>query len=120
MRSNGAVNRHLFQILIPKSVVALILLAHIPERIQGPSLVEFIERDDIRKIQHIDLLQLGGCSVFRRHDIERKITVVEDLCIALTNAGSFQNDQIEAGGLEDLHCFLYIFRKGQIALTGGQ
>ena len=101
-------------------MVALVLLAHITQGIHSTPLVEFIQGDDVCEVQHIDLLQLRCCSVFRGHHIQAHIAVVNDLCIALSDAGCFQDDEIVTGGFQHRNCITHILTQCQVGLAGSQ
>ena len=64
-------------------MVALVLLLDISQGILGTTLVKLVDSDQVRKVQHIDLLQLGSGAVFWRHHIERYVTVIYDLGVTL-------------------------------------
>ena len=80
-------------------MVALNLLLYIPQCILPPSFIKFVHRDEVGKIQHVDFFELGSRSVFRRHNIERYIAVIDNFGIALADAGGFQEDQIKVRSL---------------------
>jgi hypothetical protein len=83
-------------------VRALVLLAHIAERIQRAALVELVERDQVREIEHVDFFQLGGGAVFRRHHVQAYVGMIDNLRVRLADAGRLQNDEIEIGCLENI------------------
>ena len=105
---------------VPGVAVALHLFAHIPKGIERPAFVKLVDGDHIGKVEHVNLLQLGGCAKFRRHHVERYVGVIYDFCVTLPYARGFQNNQIELCSLEDIHGRVHIFRKRQIALAGCQ
>ena len=59
--------------------VATNLFAHIPERITRSVAVRLVDGDHISEIQHVDLLELGCCPVFRCHHIHGNIRRINDL-----------------------------------------
>ena len=105
---------------IPGVAVALHLLAYVPQGVQGPPFVKFIEGDHIGKVEHVDLFELGGRPVFRRHHVEAHIRVVDDLGVALADAAGFEDDQVEGRCFEDIHGRVDVLRQGQVALAGSQ
>ena len=120
LRGNGAVYRQILVCRLPELVVAAVLFLHVTHRIEGPTLVKLVDGHDVRKVQHVDLLELCGGAKFRSHYIERGIAVVQDLGVALANAGGLQDDHVELRGFEDVQCFAHMLAQGQVALACGQ
>ncbi len=98
-RCLGAVHRHFFRTLAPQFTIALILFGDIAQCIERALAVEFIDRHEIGEVEHVDFFELRGSAEFRRHHIHAEIDVRDDGGIALADAGSLDDDQIEAGGL---------------------
>ena len=67
-------------------MVPLVLFFYIPDGIERTPFVSLIDDDNICKIEHVDLLKLACCPVFRGHNIHGKIAVVDDLGIRLPYA----------------------------------
>ena len=95
-------------------MVPLVLLFHIAQSIQRTTLVEFINGDQVGKIEHVDLFKLAGCAIFRGHDIERDIAVVNDLGIGLPDARSFNNHHVKSCHFSNIDGIAHIFRKRQV------
>lgn len=101
-------------------MVALVLLLHITQGIEGTAFVEFIECNEVGEIEHVDFFELGGGAVLWRHYVQAQIAVFDDFCIALANARGFQHNEVEAGCFGHIHRVLHVFAEGQVALAGGQ
>src|SRR5690606_11105715 len=113
LAGNGAINRHLFPVFVKSLMVSLILLLYVPERIGSALLVEFVNGDEVGKVEHIDFFQLGGCPIFWRHDIEAQIAIFRDLRIALTDAGCLQDYEVKTCIFEYIDGVLNIRGKRQ-------
>ena len=103
-RGDRPVYRHRLRIGPERLPVPDHLLADVAQRVGGAFPVELVDRDNIGEIQHVDLLELGRRAEFRRHDVEAGIRVGRDRGVALADAGSLHDDQVEArelGGPED-------------------
>ena len=95
----GGIDRHLLHGVVEAPVGPLVLLAHIPQGILRPPLVGLVQHDDIGEIQHVDLLELAGGAVLRRHHVHGEVHQVRDLAIALADARGFDDHQVETLGL---------------------
>ena len=84
--SHGTHYRKLLVLRFPEVVIALVLLAHVPKRIEGATLVKLVEGDQVCKVEHVDFLQLRGRPIFWRHHIERKVRMLNDLGVGLPDA----------------------------------
>src|SRR5688572_16560299 len=120
LRGDGAENRNIVVGSVPELVVALVLFFHVADSIEGAALVEFVQSNDVGEIQHIDLFQLRGRTVFRRHHVQAGIGMLDNFGVTLANAGRFQDDQVEVGGFYDVYGVLHVFAQSQVALSGGQ
>ena len=96
---DGAEDRHLLGCRGKTFVVALNLLAHVPESIVSALAVELVDRHQVGEIQHVDLLELAGGAVFRRHGVNRQIDVGHDTGIALAYPRSLDQHQTITRGL---------------------
>ena len=94
---HGTEDGHGFRRLGEQLPVALILFAYIPQGILRPLPVEFVDGDEIGKIQHVDFFQLGRGAKLGGHDIEGSIHQGHDGPVPLTNARGFHNNQVKAG-----------------------
>ena len=101
-------------------MVPLVLLFYIPDGIKRTPFVTLVDHDNIGKIEHVDLLKLACCTVFRRHYIHRKVAVVDDLCVGLANARRLDHHKVKSRRLEDDRCVFYISGKRKIRLPGSQ
>nr|GFD52312.1 hypothetical protein [Tanacetum cinerariifolium] len=86
LRGDGAKHGHFLQRRIPALVVALVLLAHVAQGVEAAALVELVERDDVGKVQHVNLFELRGRAVFGRHHVEAHVGVLDDFGVALADA----------------------------------
>src|SRR5882672_1138761 len=98
-RSDGAVYRHVLGGAVEELAVALVLLPHVPQRVLAALAVELVDGNEIGEIEHVDLLELARRAVFGRHHVERGIGKRHDRRIALADAGSLDEHQIESGDL---------------------
>ena len=80
--------------------VALPLLAHVAQRVLRAALVELVEDHDVGEVEHVDLLELRRRAELRRHHVQRDVDDVDDLGVALADAGGLDDDQVEAGRLQ--------------------
>jgi hypothetical protein len=58
-RRHGAEHRHVVRLLAEAFAIALVLLAHVAQRILGALAVELVDGDEIGEVEHVDLLQLA-------------------------------------------------------------
>ena len=98
-RGHGAEHRHAVGRLREQLAVALVLLAHVAQRVLGALAVELVDGDEVGEIEHVDLLELAGGAEFRRHHVERDVDQRHDGRVALADARGLDHDQIEAGDL---------------------
>ena len=68
-RGDRAVDGHLVRCRREGLVAALHLFANVAKRIHGAFAIEFVDDDDIREVEHIDLLELACRPEFRRHHV---------------------------------------------------
>ena len=80
--------------------VAPPLLADVAECVLGAAPIELVEHDHVGEIEHVDLLELTGRAVVRGHHVDREVGQIDDLAVALTDAGRLHKDQGEPGRLE--------------------
>src|SRR5258706_15387246 len=98
-RSDGAVYRHVLGGAVEELTVALVLLPHVPQRVLAALAVELVDGDEIGEVEHVDFLELARRAVFGRHHVERGIGERHDRRIALADAGSLDDHQVESGHL---------------------
>ena len=92
MRRNGAEHRHLLGGAIKGRAIALHLLADISIGVFGATAIKFIDDHHIRKIEHIDFLQLTLGAKLRRHHIDQLVDIGHQTGVALANARGFHDD----------------------------
>ena len=92
---DGREHRHVGVRQLERHVVAPPLLAHVPQRVLGAALLELVERDQLREVQHVDLLELARRAVLARHDVHGHVHEVHDLGVALPDARGLHHDQVE-------------------------
>ena len=73
------------------------LPADLAEGVVGASAVELVDGHHIGQLQHVDLLELGGCTVLRCHHVERDVGDLDHGGITLADAGGLHDDQVESG-----------------------
>ncbi len=95
----GGVDGHVLGGFAEPLVGPLVLLAHVAQGVLGPALVGLVEHHEVREVQHVDLLELAGGTVFRRHHIHGEIHQVRDLAVALADARGLHDHQVVALGL---------------------
>ena len=77
------------------------MAAHVAQGVHAAATLELVDRDDVGEVEHVDLLELAGGAVLRRHDIEGDVGEVGDGAIALADPGSLDDDEVVGRGLED-------------------
>ena len=77
--------------------IALILLAHVAQRIRSALAVELVDRDKVGEVEHVDLFELARRAELGRHHVERDVDQWHDRGVPLADAGGLDGDQIEAG-----------------------
>ena len=99
----GSEHHQLLYRRVEELPVPLDLLAHIPQRVLAPAVGELVDHHEVGIVQHLDLLELGGGAVLARHDVHRDVGELRDGVVALTYAGSLDENEIELSLLHDLH-----------------
>ena len=98
-RSGRAEDRHVLPLGPERLAVADHLAGHVAPRVLGPAALELVDGHHVGGVEHVDLLQLRGGAVLRRHDVERDVGVLGDARVALADAGGLDDDEVEVGGL---------------------
>ena len=80
-------------------MAAPVLLAHVSQGVQRLGAVELVDCHQIGVVEHVDLLELHGGAVFRRHDVQRQVRDVDDLRVGLADPRGLDDDQVEASRL---------------------
>ena len=99
-RGAGAEDRHVVGLLAERLAVADQLAADVAQRVLGAAALELVDRHDVGEVEHVDLLELGGGAVLRRHDVEAGVDERDDRRVALADARRLHDDEVEAAGLE--------------------
>ena len=101
-RRDGAEHGHGVGRDAERLAIALHLLAHVTQGVEGAAAVELVHRHEVGEVEHVDLLELAGGAELGRHHVERGIDVRDDGGVALADAGGLDDHQIEprhlAGG----------------------
>ena len=118
--SNGPHHRQILVVGLPQIVVALELLPDIPQRVLRTTFVEFVDGNDVRKVEHVNFLELRGRAKLRGHDVERHIAVIHDFGVTLSNATRFKNHQVKGCRFQDVHGFLHMAGQRKVGLPCGQ
>jgi hypothetical protein len=84
---------------VPQLVVALVLLAHVAERVLRAPPGELVDDDEVRVVEHLDLLELARGAELRRHHVEGEVRELRDLRVALPDARRLDEDHVEAAAL---------------------
>ena len=100
---DGRKDRQLLWRRLEQLAVARYLLANVTECVLGAALLVLVEDDEIREVQHVDLLELAGGAIVAGHDVHRQVDQVHDFGVALADARGLDHDQVEARGLQELH-----------------
>ena len=90
-------NRNILIGRLEREPVAFPLFANIAQCVFGAALFKLVEHHQVRIIQHVYFFELAGGAIIAGHDIGRQIDQVDDLAIALSDAGGLDDDQVEPG-----------------------
>src|SRR5690348_16519282 len=104
---------------VERGAVALPLLAHVAQRVLGAALVEIVEHDQLGEVDHVDLLQLAGGAVVAGHHVGGEIDQVDDLRIALADAGGLDDDKVVGLALEEVDAVVQHGVGGRVLAAGG-
>ncbi len=94
-----AEHRHLVRTPGKQFAIALVLLCHVAQRILCTLAVELVDRNEVGKVEHVDLFELRRRAEIRCHYIHAQVNMRHDCGVALADAGGLDNHQIEAGHL---------------------
>ena len=117
MTRNRRVDRDIDIVDIKSVMIPPPLFANIAQCILGTALVELIEHDQIGEVEHVDLFQLTGCAILTGHHIQRKVDKVDDLTVALTDAGGLDDDDVETLGFEEQYVITQHLTRGKMLST---
>ena len=84
-------------------MIALPLLANVAQRIFRAAFVVLVQHNQIGEVQHVYLFELAGRAVIAGHDVDGKIDEIDNLTIALADAGRLHDDQIEVQRFQEQH-----------------
>ncbi len=101
LAGNRRIDGHVLIGALERDVVALPLLAHVAQRILGAALVELVDDDDLGEVEHVDLLELARGAELARHHVDGHVDQVDDLRVALADAGGLDHHEVEAGGAQE-------------------
>ena len=101
-RGRRAVDGHVGGALAEGLAVAHHLAADVTQGVLGAAALELVDGDDVGAVEHVDLLELAAGAELGRHDVERDVGVVDDGGVALADAGSLEDDEVEAGRAHDV------------------
>ena len=76
------------------AAIAQELACHVAVGVLGALPLKLVDRDDVGEVQHVDLLQLAGRPVLRRHDVEGDVHVLADRAVALPHARGLDDDEV--------------------------
>ena len=85
--------------------------------VERPAPIELVDGDDVGVVEHVDLLELGGSTELRRHDIEGDVGELRDGVVSLADAGSLDDHEVVAGECARPHGARQV--RGHGALTAG-
>ena len=119
LRGDGGIHRHVLVGGLERDAVALPLLADVAQCVFCAALVELVQHHQFGVIQHVDLFELAGRAEVAGHDVHREIDEVDDLRIALADAGGFDNDQVVAQRLQKTDAVLQHQVGGRVLAAGG-
>ena len=89
-------------VCIPHLAIALELLANLRQRLLRAPAVELVEHDDVRGIQHLELLKLTGSPILTRRDVHRHICYLSNGVVTLADAAGLHEHHVKAHGLTGL------------------
>ena len=95
MRRAGSEYRQLLHRRRPQLVVALVLATHVAQGVFRAAAGEFVDRHEVRVIEHVDLFELTRRAVFSRHHVDGHVAQIADARIPLADARGFDDHQIE-------------------------
>ena len=90
----GSEDRHALPGLAEGVAVAHHLARHVAKGILSAATLELIDRDHVGEVEHVDLLELGGCAELGCHDIKRGINERDDPGVALADTGGLDDDKV--------------------------
>ena len=76
-------------------MIAFPLLANIPQGVFGTSLIKLVKHNDFSEVQHVNFFKLARRSILAGHNIQRQVDEIDNLAVALANAGRLHEDHFE-------------------------
>ena len=113
----GAEDRHVLPAAGEVAAVAEQLARDVAMSVERPAPIELVDGDDVGVVEHVDLLELGGSTELRRHDIEGDVGELRDGVVSLADAGSLDDHEVVAGECARPHGARQV--RGHGALTAG-
>ena len=101
-------------------MIAAPLLAHVAQCVFGAAFLELVQHDHVGEVEHVDLLELAGRAVFGRHHVQREVGEIDDLGVALPDAGGLDHDEVETHGAVQRDDVRQHGARGQVLSTGCQ
>ncbi len=98
-RGDRAEHRHRVRRLLEQLAIALVLLAHVAQRVGRALAIELVDRDEVGEVEHVDLLELRCGAELGRHHVQRHVDQRHDRRVALADARSLDDDKVEASRL---------------------
>ena len=114
----GAEDGHVLPAESEVTPVAQDLSGHIAKSVEGSAAIELVDGNDVGVVEHVDLLELGRCSELRRHDVERDVGEIGDRVVALSDAGSLDDDEVIAGNRASAHRYREVGRDRTLTARG--
>ena len=90
-RRDRAEHRHLVGRRLEQLAVALVLLAHVAQRVLRALAVELVDGDEVGEVEHVDLLELRRGAELGRHHVQRDVDQRHDRRVALADAGGLDD-----------------------------
>jgi hypothetical protein len=94
-----AVDRHVLPRDAERLPVADQLAGHVAAGVLGAAALELVDGDDVREVEHVDLLELGGGTELGRHHVQGGVDERDDGRVALPDAGRLDDHEVVAGRL---------------------
>ena len=113
-------DREIFRVRVKQTVAAAVLLADRVESIFGSRFIELVDDNDIREVEHVNLLKLRRRAELRGHYIDAEVHEVSDLGIALADPGGFDKHEVVAGRTEQADGVLEGFGGGEVRASRRQ
>ena len=107
----GPEYRHIFRRPIPFTTVALNLLSHLPNSVVAAPLFKLIHHDQVGKIKHFNLFQLGRGTELGCHHIGGQVHQFDNFGVSLANSCGLYDYQVETCSLQHFNGIPYGLRQ---------